>query len=267
MKGRGIASAFVLVVLAAPILSGCGGAKETAAPEPAAPEAASPPPAPAEAGPTGNAVVSGTIHYQGKVPKLSPIQMAADPTCAAKHKEPQLPEILVLGPGNALANVLVRIKGGLLSKTWPAPSSPAVFDQNGCTYKPHVLALMTGQTLKVLNSDGLLHNVHALPKVNKEFNLAMPANLKEKEHVFDKPEDPFRIKCDVHPWMGAFICVMPHPFFSVSGKDGAFSISGLPAGTYEVEAWHEKLPAQTQSVTVKDGETKTLEFTFSSPGA
>ncbi len=214
----------------------------------------------------GSAAVKGTIQYEGKVPKLSPLQMAADPACAAKHKEPAQPEVLVLGPANALANVLVRVKSGLPAKTWPAPPTPAVFDQNGCTYKPHVLGVMAGQKLKVLNSDGLLHNVHALPKVNKEFNLAMPANLKEKEHVFDKPEDPFRIKCDVHPWMGAFIAVLPHPFFAVTGKDGAFAISGLPAGTYEIEAWHEKLPAQKQSVTLKDGETTALELTFSSPG-
>lgn len=218
----------------------------------------------AQAG-SGSAAIKGAVKYQGKVPTLQPIQMTADPGCVAKHKTAVQPEVLVLGTGNSLANVLVRIKSGLPARSWPVPAAPATFDQQGCTYKPHVLGVMAGQKLRILNSDGLLHNVHALPKVNKEFNLAMPATLKEKEHVFDKPEDPFRIKCDVHPWMGAFIAVLPHPFFSVTGTDGAFAIPGLPGGTYEVEAWHEKLGTQRQTVTVKDGETKTISFTFSPP--
>jgi len=214
----------------------------------------------------GSAAIKGSVKFQGKVPALQPIQMTADPACAAKHKTPVKPEVLVLGPDNALANVLVRVRSGLPAKSFTPPASPAVFDQNGCVYKPHVLGIMAGQKLKVLNSDGLLHNVHALPKVNKEFNLAMPATLKEKEHVFDKPEDPFRIKCDVHPWMGAYIAVIEHPFFAVTGTDGTFTISGLPAGTYEIEAWHEKLGTKKESVTVKDGETKTISFAFSPPG-
>jgi plastocyanin len=140
-----------------------------------------------------------------------------------------------------------------------------VMDQNGCIYVPHVFVIQEGQTFKVLNSDGILHNVHALPKVNSQFNMAMPASRKEAEHVFDKPEDPFKIKCDVHPWMTAYTTVVTNPFYSVTNEDGKFTISNLPAGTYEIEAWHERLGKKMQKVTVGEDDTKTVDFKFSAP--
>jgi len=128
-----------------------------------------------------------------------------------------------------------------------------------------VMGIMVGQTFKVLNSDGLLHNVHALAKVNSPFNMAMPPTVKESEKSFAKPEDPFMIKCDVHPWMNAYIAVMTHPFFAVTKPDGKFSLTGLKAGTYEIEAWHERLGVQKATVTVGADETKKIEFVFSPP--
>jgi hypothetical protein len=123
---------------------------------------------------------------------------------------------------------------------------------------------MKGQKLTIKNSDGLLHNVHALPKVNKEFNMAMPGSRTETEVVFSEAEEMFKIKCDVHPWMSSYVAVMSHPFFDVTGPDGKFSIENVPAGTYEVEVWHEKLNTKTGSVTVGDGNS-TVDFTFSAP--
>ena len=212
--------------------------------------------------------VTGTVTYDGKVPNLKPLAMDADPVCASKHKEPVPNQALELGKsGNTMGNILVRVTSGLpAGKTYPAPKDPVVMDQNGCIYQPHVFALQQGQTFKVLNSDGVLHNVHALPKVNGQFNMAMPPNRKEAEHVFDKPEDPFPIKCDVHPWMTAFTVVSTNPFFSVTKEDGKFTIKDLPAGTYEIEAWHEKLGKKTEKVTVGDSDTKTVDFKFSAPG-
>jgi plastocyanin len=212
--------------------------------------------------------ISGTISYDGKVPNLKPLAMDADPVCAAKHKDPVPNQMLILGSGNTMGNVLVRVTSGLpAGKTYPPPKDPVVMDQNGCIYQPRVFAVQQGQTFKVLNSDGVLHNVHAMPKVNPQFNMAMPPNRKEAEHVFDKSEDQFPIKCDVHPWMTAYAMVSDNPFFAVSKEDGKFTISNLPAGTYEIEAWHEKLGKKTEKVTVGEGDTKTVDFKFTAPAA
>lgn len=214
------------------------------------------------------ATITGTVTYAGAVPKLPPISMDADPVCAKKHATPAANEMLVLGSGNTMGNILVWVSKGLpAGKTWPVPSAPVVMDQNGCEYKPHVMGIMVGQTYRILNSDGVLHNVHALPKVNAQFNRAMPPTLKEATAKFDKPEDVFQIKCDVHPWMHAFLAVFNHPFFSVTGTDGKFTISGLDPGTYTITAWHERLGMQTATVTVAANATGTANLKFTAPGA
>ena len=209
--------------------------------------------------------VTGTVKYEGAVPKLPPIRMDADPGCAKKHDSPVKSEALVLGDGNTIGNIFVRVKSGVPAKDYPAPKEPVVVDQQGCRYIPHVLGVMAGQPLKILNSDGLLHNIHALPKVNKSFNMAMPATRTEAEATFTKEEFMFKVKCDVHPWMGAWVAVMTHPFFDVTAADGKFDIGNLPPGTYEIEAWHEKLKTKTASVTISGDESQTIDFSFSRP--
>ncbi len=129
------------------------------------------------------------------------------------------------------------------------------------------MGIMVGQPYRILNSDGILHNVHTLPEINRSFNRAMPATLTEVITTFDQPEAIFQIKCDVHPWMSAYIGVFDHPFFSVTSSDGTFTISGLDPGTYEITAWHERLGAQTASVTVGDSDTTSQDFTFAVPAA
>ena len=212
--------------------------------------------------------VSGTITFDGKAPALKPLAMDADPVCAKKHPTPAPNEMLVLGSGNTMANILVYVSKGVpAGKTYPAPKTPVVVDQNGCQYKPHVMGIMIGQPYRILNSDGILHNIHSLPKVNTAFNKPMAATMKETTTTFEKPEPIFQIKCDVHPWMLAYIGVFTHPFYSVTGTDGKFTISGLEPGTYEITAWHERLGTQTATVTVGASDTKAQNFKFAMPAA
>jgi plastocyanin len=210
--------------------------------------------------------VTGTIVFAGKAPALRPLAMEAEPVCAKKHGKPVPNEMLVLGNGNTMAHIMVWVSKGLpAGKSWPVPKEPVVLNQDGCLYSPHVMGIMAGQPYKILNSDGVAHNVHTLPKVNKSFNRSMPATLKEVTTTFEKPEPIFQIKCDVHPWMSAYIGVFPHPFYSVTSTDGKYTISGLEPGTYEITAWHERLGTQTASVTVGANDKKTQDFKFATP--
>lgn len=210
--------------------------------------------------------ITGSITFDGKAPALRPIAMDADPDCAKKHSAPVANEMLALGAGNTVGNVMVWVSKGLpAGKTWPAPTTPVVIDQNGCQYTPHVMGIMVGQPYRILNSDGILHNIHTLPKVNSSFNKGMTATVKEVTTNFPKAETMFNIKCDVHPWMSAYLGVFSHPFFSVTKTDGKFTISGLDPGTYEITAWQERLGMQTASVTVGASDTKTQAFKFAVP--
>ena len=210
--------------------------------------------------------ISGTITFDGKAPALRPLSMDADPACAKKHTGPVANEMLALGAGNTMGNIMVWVSKGVpAGKTWPAPKTAVTLDQKGCQYQPHVMGIMIGQPYKILNSDGVLHNIHTLPKVNPSFNKGMPPTLKETTTAFDKPEEVFHIKCDVHPWMSAYVAVFNHPFYSVTTTDGKFTITGLDPGTYEITAWHEKLGTKTASVTVAANDKKTQDFKFAVP--
>ncbi len=209
--------------------------------------------------------IKGRVKFIGKGPKAKRIRMDADPVCAASHKEAARAESFIVDANGNLANVIVYLKG--VKYDGKAPSNEVIIDQKGCIYSPHVLGVQAGQPVKILNSDATMHNIHGLPKVNKEFNFGMPKSLKEKSIVFDKSEDVFVIKCDVHPWMKSYTQVFDHPYFAVSGTDGSFSIPNVPDGTYEAVAWQERLGDKnklTQSVTVKGGVAE-LNFNFERP--
>lgn len=207
--------------------------------------------------------ISGTVIYDDKVPTLRPLDMNADPSCARKHSGRVPNPMLTLGANHEMANIFVQVKNPPAGNH-AAPKEPVVIDQDGCLYEPRVAGAMVGQPVKFLNSDGILHNVHGLPKANREFNIGMPPMLKEKVQTFNKPEPFFPVKCDVHPWMRAYVAVMTHPYFAVTGADGAFTIADLPAGTYELEAWHERLGTQTLSVTVGSDDAS-ANFKFKVP--
>lgn len=217
--------------------------------------------------PAYSATISGVVKYEGAAPKFKEIKMDADPLCMEQHTSAVYPQTLVLGEGSTMANVFVHVKSGLPNQTYTATAEPVILDQKGCFYEPHVFGVMVGQPVKILNPDGTLHNVHAMSKVNPEFNLAMPKFRTEATKVFDKAEFMFAFKCDVHPWMLAWGSVMSHPYFATTKQDGKFTIDNLPAGTYAIEAWHEKLGTQTASVTLADGEAKEISLIFSKPSS
>ena len=207
--------------------------------------------------------IIGTITFEGKAPKMKPLRLDADPICVVNNEIAPKKEWLILDENKGVKNVLVFVTEGL-NIDYSPPEEPVVIDQKGCIYSPHVLGIMAGQQLDILNNDGTLHNIHALPKVNKEFNKAQPRSKKKLSVKFEKPEAPFKVKCDVHPWMGAYIGVFDHPCFAVSGDDGTYIISDLKPGEYVIEAWHEKLGSQTANVTVSDSAAH-QDFTFKKP--
>lgn len=215
--------------------------------------------------PLGTASISGTIAFNGEAPKRMRIRQDAE--CSELNPEPVQTEAVIVNDNGTLKNVFVYVKNGLEDYTFPTPSEPVIFDQRGCMYHPHVFGVQTGQTIKILNSDPLLHNIHALPDKNRPFNFGMPKKGDERERSFMTPEIMVKIKCDVHAWMGAWAGVVSHPYYDVSGDDGTYSLDGLPAGTYTLETWHEEYGTQTMTVTVGDGEAATADFAYSPSGA
>lgn len=210
------------------------------------------------------ATVTGTVKFEGKAPTMKPLRVPESDVCIHKHGGPIMNEALVLGEGQTMGNIIVRVIKGLPEgATYPTPQDSVVLDQKGCKYSPHVFVVHEGQGILIKNPDGIFHNVHAECKVNPALNLAMPADKKRTVHIFEKAEDPFPITCDVHPWMMSHCAVVNHPFWDVTEADGQFTIEGLEPGTYTLEAWHEKLPAQTAEVTVEADGTQTVDFTFS----
>ena len=206
-------------------------------------------------------VIKGKVIFKGDPEKYkrSTLDTSKDPNCAkSKAKIGSWEVVIDKGEPSTLRNVLVHIKSGLDPNTvFPVPAEDVKITQIGCEYDPHVIALMEGQTLRVLNGDDTNHNIHFQPKVNEEHNFSQPKKDVEKgKELKLKAESPFHIKCDVHPWMGAQMGVFKHPFFAVTGKEGTYEIKGMPPGKYEIEGWHEKFGTVVATVEVKSGETK-----------
>ncbi|MBI2095418.1 MAG: hypothetical protein HYT89_04570 [Candidatus Omnitrophica bacterium] len=205
--------------------------------------------------------ITGKVSLEGQPPVSEAIKLDADPNCKMMHPDGLTADQVLVNSDGTLQNAFIYVKEGLEGKTFEAPKEPVAFDQKGCQYHPKVFGIRVNQPLEILNSDDTLHNVHALPKNSKEFNLGMPIKGMKLKKTFDKPEVMIKIKCEVHPWMAAYAGVLDHPYFGVSGEDGSFQIKDLPPGNYVLEAWHEKYGAQTQAVTVA-GEDQAVEFKF-----
>jgi len=215
------------------------------------------------------AEISGKIKLNGTPPPEKKITL--DPMCGKLSPNGLTTRHYLVGADKGLANVFVYVKEG--AKPTPASGQGPVLDQAGCEYSPYVMGVQTGQSFLVKNSDNLLHNVHAMPKPgsgNKEKNIGQPVKGMTTPFVFDKPEVLVKFKCDVHPWMFAYVGVLEHPYFAVTDKDGNYKISGLPAGDYTIEATHLKAGAVTEKVKVGADDKKTQDFTLeakAAPGA
>jgi plastocyanin len=257
----GLIAAISLLSLA----SACGNKTGT---EEETPTTGGPPPA-------GEGTITGKVTYTGAAPEPKKIDTSADNNCT--QKSPNLTtEDWVVKDGK-LANTFVYIKDGTIDGAkkvseyaWPAPSTPAVLDQNGCHYKPHVLGVVVKQDIKITNSDPTTHNIHFTPKNNPDWNQSQPNGAAPLMHKLSVAEVLVPVKCNQHPWMKSYVGVLKHPFFAVSGEDGSFTITGVPAGKYTVVAWHEGGTTgteKTMEVTVPAKGSATADFTFGASAA
>lgn len=206
--------------------------------------------------------VNGMISFDGQAPEGESIDMSEEPDCAEQHDGQPTKTPVVVGDDGGLANVFVYVKEGLPEGSWPTPSEAVTLDQEGCVYRPHVLGVQTGQTVELMNSDGLLHNINARPENQRGFNVSQPTDM-TTSRTFSQSEVMIPIQCDVHGWMEAYIGVQDHPYFAVTGEDGSFEIANLPPGDYVVEAWHERYGTQTMDVNVAESGDATADFGFS----
>lgn len=247
---------------AALTLAGCGGGEKTEAPKT---DAAATPAGGASAMPDleNGATITGKVIFSGAKPTPKTLDMSAVPACMNAHKTPAKSEEVVVNDNGTLKNAFVWIKSGLpADKTWQVPTTAVPLTQEGCMYQPHVVAVMAGQNLDIKNGDPTNHNIHPMPANNPDFNQSQPPGSGDIDHNFAREEVMVPVKCNIHPWMRAYIGVVNHPFFAVTGDDGTFTIKGLPPGTYTIEVWQEKYLTQDQQITVGAKDSKTVDFTI-----
>jgi plastocyanin len=204
--------------------------------------------------------VTGTVDLNGTPPKMKPINMAAEPACAKEHSTAPMTQEAIAGKGGALENVVVYLQGDFNKYKFDTPQTPATITQKGCMYDPHIVALETGQEFQVVNADPVTHNIHPLPKDNREWNESQPPGAAPIDRTFSREEIAIPVKCNIHPWMKAYIAVFNNPYFAVTGPDGSFDLKNVPPGTYTVTAWHELYGTSQQSVTIGPNESKTVKI-------
>lgn len=207
-------------------------------------------------------VIAGTIRFTGKKPRPKPIDMSGDPACVEAHHGKAYDESLVVNPNGTVANVFVYIKTGLEGKEFEIPSTPVSIDQHGCAFVPRVLGIQAGQAMQITNSDPVTHNIHPLAQVNREWNHSQGSGEPPLTRRFPRPEVMIRVKCNIHSWMRAFIGVVAHPYFAVTGADGTFELRNVPPGDYAIEVWHETLGVEDRNITVTPSGKVEADFTL-----
>ncbi len=262
-----------LAVFAAVSLAACGGGGDAPASGGDSSAGTAGGSAPAAAGAidpasiTDPGTIQGSITFSGAAPEAQVLQMAADPFCVTAHAGSEtLSQRLVVNDNGTLRYVFVYVKSGLEGQTFTGASGAVQLEQSGCMYDPHMIGVQTNQTVTIVNNDDTLHNVNAQPTAsgNPSFNFAQPVRGMTTDQTFGSAEIMIPVKCDVHPWMQAFIGVVEHPYFAVTAEDGGFTIANLPAGDYVIGAWHESLGEQEQNVTVAANGTAEISFDFGS---
>jgi plastocyanin len=242
-------------------LAGCGGGteapkKETAAATPAGGAGATP-------DMDNGATITGKVVFDGTKPTPKTLDMSAVPACMTAHKGPAKSEEVVVNDNGTLKYAFVWIKSGLpADKTWQVPTTPVTLTQEGCTYQPHVIGVMAGQDVDIKTADPINHNIHPMPAINQDFNQSQTPGAPDIMHSFPREEVLVPVKCNIHPWMRAYIGVVSSPFFAITGDDGTYSIKGLPPGTYTIEVVQEKYGTQDQTITVGAKDSKTQDFTI-----
>lgn len=204
--------------------------------------------------------ITGSVKFAGKPPAPKKISMDAEAECQKLNTIPVLDKAVEVSSGGKLANVFVYVKSGLEGKTFEPPTEAVVLEQKGCQFVPRVMGLRAGQILDVRNSDPVTHNVHPMPRNNRDWNQSQAPGAPDLKRKFAVPEVMIPVKCNVHAWMKGYIAVLDHPFFAISTKDGEFSLKGLPPGQYTIAAWHESFGEKTEQVTLPL--TKPLEFVY-----
>lgn len=264
MSRRGAKIVALLGALALPALwIGCGG-------QGGSDSAQSPTPMPTTINPGGKPVdaatagsISGMVMLDGTPPVPKKIVMTAVPPCNKQHIDnPAMAEDVVPGDGGTLQNVVVYLKGDFGAYSFDVPQTPAALDQGGCQFHPHVLALMVGQPLDVTSTDPTSHNVNAMAKNNPAWNHTVSPHSPPYRQAFGHAEVAIPVKCNIHPWMKAYVAVLDTPYFAVTGKDGSFTLKNVPPGTYTLSAWHEAYGAQEESITIGPHENKTVMLSF-----
>ncbi len=243
-------------------LAGCGKKQETSETTAPAGTAVGVPVDTATAG-----SISGTVELNGAAPRMKTINMAAEPSCAKQHSTPATSQEVLVGKNNGLENVVVYLKGNFSEYKFDSKLAPATITQKGCMYDPHVVVLETGQALQVINADPVTHNIHPIPKDNREWNESQPPGAPPIDQSFAHQEIAIPVKCNIHPWMKAYIAVFDDPYFAVTQKDGSFDLKNVPPGTYTLVAWHELYGTSEQPVTIGSKESKTVNITFKATAA
>ena len=208
--------------------------------------------------------LTGKISFVGKPPEPRLIDRSADPVCEGDNRR-LFTEDVVVTKGN-LANVLVYLRSGdaLEWYVFEAPTTDVSLSRRYCQFVPHVFGMQIQQTLKIAAGDATYHNTHLTPRDNPDWNQSQAPNSDPLEHKFMRSEIAIPVKDNQHPWEKAYVSVFTHPFFSVSGRDGSYEISGVPPGQYTIVAWHERFGEQTAEISIGVREQKTLDFAFKS---